>query len=122
MLPYDKSNVPLARRLRSNATIWERRLWNGFLRGYFVRWQRQKPILGYIVDFHCDKARLVVELDGGGHYEPAKRLDDVRRTKELGELGLRVLRYANNDVDRHFEAVCTDIDRVVRERLGMESG
>ena len=39
-----------------------------FLRYYPVRFQRQKAIGNYIADFYCAKARLVIELDGGGHY------------------------------------------------------
>ncbi|PLS28986.1 endonuclease domain-containing protein [Bifidobacterium parmae] len=119
MLPYNKANVPLARRLRANATPWERRLWSDYLRTYPFRWQRQKPILDYIVDFYCDKAKLIVELDGGGHYTEEQRLADRHRTAELNGLGLHVLRYSNLDVDRHFGAVCEDIDRNVRERVSM---
>ncbi|WP_034526988.1 endonuclease domain-containing protein [Bifidobacterium stellenboschense] len=117
MLPYNKANVPLARRLRSNATPWERRLWAEYLRAYPLRWQRQKPILDYIVDFYCDKAKLIVELDGGGHYTETQRDADLRRTRELNGLGLMVLRYTNLDVDRHLDSVCHDIDRHVRERV-----
>ncbi|MBM6699075.1 DUF559 domain-containing protein [Bifidobacterium pullorum subsp. saeculare] len=116
-IPYNARNVPLARELRKNMTPWERHLWFDFLRRHTLRWQRQKPVLDYIVDFYCDKARLAVELDGGGHYHDAKRLDDERRTAHIGTLGIAVCRYANNDVDRHFDAVCDDIDRVAWERL-----
>lgn len=117
MLPYNKANVPLARALRRDATVWERKLWRHYLATCPVRWQRQKPILDYIVDFYCDKAALVVELDGGGHYHPAKRLDDRFRTEALQHLGLHVLRYPNIDIDRHFEAVCADIARVTHQRM-----
>ena len=57
-----------ARDLRKNMTPWERKLWYEFLKDYPVRFQRQKSIGNFIVDFYCAKARLVVELDGGGHF------------------------------------------------------
>ncbi|PJM75998.1 endonuclease domain-containing protein [Bifidobacterium simiarum] len=118
MLPYNKANVLLARQLRAQATPWERRLWRHFLQSHHVRWQRQKPILDYIVDFYCDKAKLIVELDGGGHYTKEQRVADERRTRDLQRLGLTVLRYANSDVDVHFEAVCASIEAEVKRRLG----
>ena len=68
MKDYNKENIPLAKTLRKNMTPRERKLWYDFLRYYPVRFQRQKAIGNYITDFYCAKARLVIELDGGGHY------------------------------------------------------
>ena len=70
MKDYNKENIPLAKALRKNMTPWERKLWHDFLRNYPIRFQRQKAIGNYIADFYCAKARLVVELGGGGHYTP----------------------------------------------------
>ena len=67
MIPYNKNNIHLAKNLRKNMTPWERKLWYQFLRSYPLRFQRQKAIDEYIVDFYCAKARIVIELDGGGH-------------------------------------------------------
>ena len=80
MKPYRKENIPRAKELRKNMTPWERKLWYEFLRNYPLRFQRQKAIGDYIADFYCAKAGLVVELDGGGHYEApqAERLQEVR--------------------------------------------
>ena len=64
MLPYNKSNIVLAKNLRKNMTPWERKLRYDFLSGYPIRFQRQKAIGDFIVDFYCAKARLVIELDG----------------------------------------------------------
>ena len=114
---YDHSNVANAKRLRKEMTPWERRLWYCFLNTYPVRFQRQKCIDHYIVDFYCFRAKLVIELDGGGHYEPeAQRRDDVR-TKELEKYALKVLHLCNLDIDRNFEGVCAFIDMEVQKRL-----
>ena len=74
MKPYYKENVPLAKTLRKNMTPWERKLWFLFLRTYFVRFRRQTIIGNFIVDFYCAKAKLVIELDGGGHPNKCKKM------------------------------------------------
>ena len=103
---YNQANIPLAKELRKNMTPWERRLWYDFLRNYPVRFQRQKAIGSYIVDFYCAKAGLVLELDGGGHYEAAQQEKDSVRTQALEEMGLQVMRICNLDIDRNFRGVC----------------
>ena len=95
MKEYNKANIPLAKALRKNMTPWERKLWYDFLRDYPVRFQRQKAIGNYIVDFYCAKACLAVELDGGGHYTTQQTEKDEIRTKELETMGITVLRICN---------------------------
>ncbi|MBQ9842108.1 MAG: endonuclease domain-containing protein [Clostridia bacterium] len=117
MREYNRNNIPLAKLLRSNMTPWERRLWYEFLRIYPIRFQRQKAIGNYIADFYCAKARLVVELDGSGHYTEEKRSKDALRTKELEQRGVTVLRFCNTDVDKRFRGVCEAIDLAVKRSL-----
>ena len=114
MIPYKSSNIPLAKKLRKNMTPWERKLWYVFLRSYPVRFQRQKAIGNYIADFYCAKARLVVELDGGGHYTAKQTEKDELRTKELESMNLKVVRICNLDIDRNFSGVCEYIDLTVK--------
>ena len=117
MKPYNRQNIPLAKNLRRNMTPWENKLWYRFLRQYPVRFQRQKALGNYIVDFYCAKAKLVVELDGGGHYEPEQIEKDRIRTAELAAMNLRVIRFCNTDIDKNFIAVCEEIDRIVKGSL-----
>jgi len=114
MKTYNKANIPLAKTLRKNMTPWERKLWYEFLRNYPLRFQRQKAIGNYIADFYCAKAQLVIELDGGGHYTAEQGEKDEIRTKELEEMGLKVVRICNLDIDRNFRGVCQHIDLTVR--------
>ena len=115
MIHYNNANVNNAKQLRHNMTPWERKLWYCFLKDYPVRFQRQKCIDVYIADFYCFQAKLVIELDGGGHYnEEAERYDQIR-TKTLEKYGLKVLRFCNTDVDKNFYAVCTVIDEEVKK-------
>ena len=102
-----------ARQLRNESTDAERRLW------YFLRrrqlagckFRRQYPLAGYIVDFVCLPARLVIELDGGQHLDA--RLYDEMRTHVLGQKGYRVLRFWNDEVLLHTGDVVAEIFRVL---------
>ncbi len=115
MKEYNKENIPLAKTLRKNMTPWERKLWYDFLRYYPIRFQRQKAIGKYIVDFYCAKAGLVLELDGGGHYTAKQADKDESRTKELEAMNLKVVRICKLDIDRNFRGVCEYIDLIVKD-------
>ena len=97
----------------------ERRLWFWVRRRQVlgVRFYRQKPLLGYIVDFYAPGARLVVEVDGSQHLTPAGVEADGRRSAALGALGLVVVRFDNLQVLRETEAVMEAIYSVVARRL-----
>ena len=114
MKEYSKANIPLAKALRKNMTPWERKLWYEFLRDYPVRFQRQKAIGNYIVDFYCAKVGLVVELDGGGHYTAEQTEKDMLRTNDLQSMKLTVIRICNLDIDRNFRGACEHIDLTVK--------
>lgn len=116
-IDYDKNNIPFAKQLRSNATKQENKLWYDFLSGYKPRFQRQKAIDKYIVDFYCHKANLVIELDGSQHYTPDGRAYDEYRTSILGEYEIYVLRFTNKQVDENFEGVCKYIGIIVNRLL-----
>ena len=117
MKSYNEESIPLAKVLRKNMTPWERKLWYEFLRYYPIRFQRQKAIGNYIADFYCAKAKLVVELDGGGHYTPEQEKRDAERTSCLEKMNLQVLRICNLDIDRNFRGVCEYIDMFVKNSL-----
>lgn len=114
---YDPDLQNLARNLRNNMTRQEKRLWYEFLKTYPVRFYRQRPICGYIVDFYCAKAKLIIELDGSQHFTEGGLEYDEIRSDLLEELGLEVIRYTNPQIDKEFEVVCTDIDNKVKEKI-----
>ena len=117
MKEYNRSNIQLAKILRRNATRHENKLWYDFLRQYPVRFQRQKAIGNYIADFYCAKAKLVVELDGSGHYSKPQIIKDQNRTADLEKMDITVLRICNLDIDENFNGVCAYIDTVVKRSL-----
>ena len=105
-----------ARDLRRNMTPHERKLWYLFLRKYPIKIYKQKIIEHYIVDFYCATAKIVIEIDGSQHYEEAGKESDKARDERSNQLGLKVLRFSNWEVDHEFDAVCEAIDRTVLER------
>ena len=115
-LPYSKQNLNFARELRKNMTAEERHLWYDFLRTYPVKIYKQKILGPYIVDFFCETAKLVIELDGSQHYEPDEQQQDASRSAYLESLGLMVVRYSNADLHRNFRGVCESIDLLIRQR------
>ena len=116
-LPYKGELIPRAKELRKSATKQENHLWYDYLRTYPVRFQRQKTISGFIADFYCHSAKLVIELDGSQHYSEQGQAYDLERSAVLAEYGLFVLRFSNSDIDRRFDAVCQAIHRCVQKRI-----
>ncbi|MFC7301205.1 endonuclease domain-containing protein [Cognatiluteimonas weifangensis] len=100
-----------ARTLRTHATDAERKLWQS-LRGrqlFGFKFRRQYPIAGYIADFACPEAGLVIELDGGQHLEQTDY--DAERTRKLAVNGYRVMRFWNDDVLLRTKAVLDEVCR-----------
>ena len=100
-----------AQELRRNMTKEERHLWYDFLKTLPLSFNRQKVVGNYILDFYCASAKLAIELDGSQHYEDEGKASDVERDAWLRAQGIRVLRYANNEVMQNFQGVCEDILR-----------
>ena len=101
--------MPNPRDLRRRETNAERELWrqlrNRGLAG--LKFRRQVAVDRCVVDFLCESAHLIVEVDGGQH--AIKSADDERRDRRLSECGYLVLRFWNNDVLRNTEGVLSTI-------------
>ncbi len=109
-----------AKQLRRRMTPAEAKLWrhlrNGQLNGAWFR--RQHPVGPYIVDFFCAKAKLVVEIDGDSHGEPAQAQHDAERTQWLNEQKhYRVIRFWNNDVMQNIDGVMMTLSEMVSSPL-----
>ena len=110
-----REKLEMARELRRNMTPAERALW-GRLRANRLdgrHFRRQQIIDGFIVDFYCHQAALIIEVDGPIH--EAQEEADAEREAVLNGRGLTVLRFTNRQV-------MNDIDQVLREiRLFLET-
>jgi very-short-patch-repair endonuclease len=85
--------------LRRASTDAERIVWNA-LRAHRMNgasFRRQVPIGPYVTDFVCHAANLVIEIDGGQHFELAHMKRDESREAFLTSKGYRVLRFNNRD-------------------------
>src|SRR3972149_5613591 len=96
---FTKEKLQRAKELRREMTPAKKILWQE-LRGnkLGVHFRRQQVIAGFIVDFYCHKVALVVEVDGDIH--DLQQEEDARREKVLREMGLRVVRFGNEEVVR----------------------
>jgi very-short-patch-repair endonuclease len=120
-LSYKNKLKPLGRKLRNNQTDAERLLWSKIRKKQMGNFQfnRQKPIGNYIVDFYCDKAKLVVEIDGGQHYEYQNILEDKKREEYLIKSGLKTIRFTNLDVLKNIENVVDKIYQEIKSTLAL---
>ena len=107
---HNKKLTPYSQKLRREMTKEERHLWYDFLKEFPYTVNRQKVIGQYIVDFYISQLKLVIELDGSGHYTQEAEEADKKRDEELRGLGLTVLRFTNLEINTKFRAVCDKIE------------
>ena len=109
-----------ARQMRNEMTTAEKKLWYDYLRQSEYRWLRQRPIGNYIVDFYCPKLKLVIEVDGATHLRKKDITYDQKRNKELEKLGLKVLRFWNDDIlnglDEVINVLEKEINKIINKR------
>ena len=114
---YEGDLKVIARELRKQMTKQERHLWYDFLKSYQYQFYRQRIIDRFIADFYCPAAKLVIELDGGQHYDDIMMVEDKQRTSIIKQYGVDVIRIPNNEVDSNFYNVCTYLDSVIKKRI-----
>ena len=119
MLPFDRKLKPLSRNLRSNMTDAEQLIWSKIRRKQIkdVQFYRQKNIGHYIVDFYCPKGKLVIEIDGGQHYEKEGMDKDRKRDDYLQGLGLNVMRFSDIDVLKNINEILERIYEHLKSTL-----
>ena len=105
-LAASRPNVDRARVLRKSMTLPEGVLWQALrTRPGGLRFRRQHPIGGYVVDFACLSARLLIEVDGDVHSYGVVAAVDRLRQSDLEATGFRFLRISARDVLGNLEAV-----------------
>ena len=115
----DQTTIDLAKKLRRKMTPSEKKLWQR-LRNHKIaglKFRRQHPIRWYISDFYCHEARLVIEVDGPIHQNADRAEHDRQRDGVMEELGIKVLRFSNNQVRFHLPRVLKEIKNTAVARL-----
>jgi very-short-patch-repair endonuclease len=99
--------------LRRNETAAEKILWERLRKNQLCgfRFKRQHPIGGFIADFYCHKAKLVIEIDGQYHNRVQQKQYDRERTNVMIKLGLSVIRFSNHDVFVNADYVIEEIKK-----------
>ncbi|MFD0931790.1 endonuclease domain-containing protein [Psychroflexus salinarum] len=114
ILPYTKASRELAKELRKNMTPAEKVLWSaakGSKLGVVVR--RQMPILDYVVDFYIKEIGLAIEIDGSSHNNRA--LEDGLRQARIEKLGVRFVRYKNDQILSNLPEVIQHLKKLIDE-------
>ena len=107
-----KAKLERAKELRREMTPAEKLLWQEIRANKLgVRFRRQQVIQGFIVDFYCHQAGLVIEVDGDIH--DLQKEEDERREKVLSEMGLKIVRFGNDEVMRDLSAVVGKIKEII---------
>ena len=115
-MPTKKGNpnvLPFKRELRSNLTRAEQLLWAKLRLNQIhgLKFRRQHGIESYIVDFFCPERKLIIEVDGDVHATEIQKAKDHRREEYLKSLGLKILRYTNDEVFNNLDGVLEDLAR-----------
>ena len=105
-----------AKELRNQPTDAERILWM-YLRtrpgGY--KFRRQHPAGNYILDFYCHQLKLAIEADGSIHDKEENKITDIERQSYIESIGITIIRFTNNEIQRHMESVIENINFTIDE-------
>lgn len=114
---YNSNLRDNARNLRKKMTKAEASLWKYALKGKKMsgyKFNRQRPVLNYIVDFMCKDLMIVIEIDGYSHnFEDIVEKDEIKQNN-LENVGFTVLRYNDEDVLENMENVLLDIEQYIK--------
>lgn len=111
------STYEIARLLRKQQTEAEELLWQALRNKKLcqLKFRRQHAFENFVLDFYCHEAKLVIEADGSIHNEEGIKTYDTVRTARLNELGITVLRFANEEIKTNMVAVLNKIRNWIEE-------
>ena len=103
-----------AKELRQNLTPAEAILWT-YLKNKKIgyKFRRQYVIQNYILDFYCIDLKLGIEVDGGVHLDIINQINDEFRENKLTKLGVKIIRFSNNEVYEDIDLVLQNINHEI---------
>ncbi|MBN2614826.1 MAG: endonuclease domain-containing protein [Bacteroidales bacterium] len=106
-----------AKELRIHPTKAEKLLWEKLKNKQLgVKFRRQHPVADYIVDFYCHNLKFAIEIDGGYHFVKDQNEYDQYRAKDLSELGIKIIRFFNSQIENDIEEVIIKIKQQIALR------
>ncbi|WP_137679105.1 endonuclease domain-containing protein [Aurantiacibacter suaedae] len=119
MITGPRETVKHARKLRSEMSLPERKLWTELRQrpGNF-KFRRQHPAGDYVLDFYCASVRLAIEVDGIAHNSASVSARDTRRSAWLRSQGIATTRIPAKIILDDVEPVVVRIVEICRERTG----
>ena len=115
-IPYNKFLDSKVKELRNHPTPAEKQFWDILRKMPFyqtTRFNRQKPLGEYIVDFYCHEHRLVIEIDGDSHAQDGAVRKDKKRTAFLESQGLQIIRFTNQEVLHRIDGVMATLQNLL---------
>jgi len=99
--------------LRKNQTDAEKMLWSRFRSKQFngLKFYRQYGIGKYIADFYCPKLKLVIEIDGGQHYDEKGILKDTKRDEYFAFMRVELIRFNNVELLKNIDGVLMELSK-----------
>ncbi len=117
--PFHREAKPFifekARALKKASTPAENKLWQAIRNQKLknCKFRRQHPIDIFILDFYCHEKNLAIEIDGGIHDDREQKEYDAGRTFELEQIGIKVIRFTNEEVVKNLFGVL----KIIRQHL-----
>jgi len=104
---------------KAEAIFWQH-VKNRKLKG--IKFQRQfsfvfdvsGQIRYFVADFYCHDFKLIIEIDGGIHLSEEQKEKDQFRTDRLNELGMKVIRFTNEEVMSNIDKVLITIKNYLK--------
>ena len=114
---YNRTSEKAKRQqLRRNRTKAEFMLWQKLkgkqLEG--VKFRSQYGVGWFVVDFYCTELKLAIEVDGESHFQDSAQEYDWERQAFIESVGIRFLRFTNDEVYGNLEGV---LERII-EKIG----
>jgi very-short-patch-repair endonuclease len=113
----DSKTLRAAALLRKNLTLAELILWKKLKnrKTFNTKFRRQHPVDIFIVDFYCHEYKLAIEIDGEIHNNEEKKDYDLGRSATLNKLGIRMIRFSNDQIVFNIDQVITRIHDALTE-------
>ncbi len=115
---YNRTSEKLKRQqLRKNMTKAEFIIWQKLkckqIEG--CKFRSQYSISQFVVDFYCTELKLAIEIDGDSHFQDGAQEYDRERQAFIESVGIRFLRFTNDEVYRNLEGVLEKITQEIWE-------